>query len=191
MPAKLAAADQMTIEEFPAVCDSRPDGGKWELIEGVAVMRPSPTEWHQRIVTNITTALDAAKPQSSASRTALLGIGSEVPVSPNSLPQPDAFVMQGAMRGAHVTDDVLVHFEVLSRSNTKAEQAWRKRVYASAANCQHYVTVSTSVVEVVHCDRDNGWRSLAVAGLGAILELAAIDPTTPLGTMYRWIPIGA
>ena len=30
--------------------EARPDGEHWELIEGVAIMNPSPTEWHQQIV---------------------------------------------------------------------------------------------------------------------------------------------
>jgi hypothetical protein len=52
MPAKLAEADQMTIGEFLAFTRSRRDGGIWELVEGVAVMSPPPTEWHQTICTN-------------------------------------------------------------------------------------------------------------------------------------------
>lgn len=47
MLAKLAKADQMTVEEFLAYMEARPDGERWELIEGVAVMNASPTQWHQ------------------------------------------------------------------------------------------------------------------------------------------------
>lgn len=189
MPAKLAEADQMTIEEFLAFYDSRADGEKWELIEGVAIMSPSPTDWHQRIVLNITSALDAAKLKSGGSWTALLGIGTKVPVSPHSLPQPDAFVMEGEMQGAHVTDDALILFEVLSKSNTRTDQAWRRRVYASIPNCQHYVTLSTKSAEVTRYDRADGWRGLTLTGLDAALELPAIATTIPLRDIYRWTPI--
>ena len=44
---KLAPEDQLTIEEFLAFTDTRPDGERWELIEGVAIMNPSPVEFHQ------------------------------------------------------------------------------------------------------------------------------------------------
>ena len=57
-----------------------------------------------------------------------------------------------------VTEDALVLFEVLSRSNTKADQAWRRKVYASVPNCQHYVTVSLKAVEVDAYDRDSRWK---------------------------------
>ena len=189
MPVKLADTDQMTVEEFLGFTDSRPDGEKWELIEGVAIMSPSPTDWHQRIVLNITTALDAAKLASDASWTALLGIGTRVPVSSNSLPQPDAFVIEGALRGTHVTDDALVVFEVLSPSNTKSDQAWRRRVYASIPNCRHYVTISATAVEVTRYDRSAGWQGYPVAGLAAELDLPAIEVSISLSTIYRWTPI--
>jgi len=36
MPAKLAETDQMTVDKFVAFVDARPDGERWELIEGQA-----------------------------------------------------------------------------------------------------------------------------------------------------------
>ena len=50
---KLAPEQQMTIEEFLAFTDTRPEEERWELIEGVAVMNPSPIDYHQIVVTNI------------------------------------------------------------------------------------------------------------------------------------------
>jgi Uma2 family endonuclease len=39
-------ADQMTVEQFLAFADTKPDGETWELIEGVPVIGPSPNDWH-------------------------------------------------------------------------------------------------------------------------------------------------
>ena len=190
MPAKLAEIDQMTIGEFLAFTDSRPDGEKWELIEGVPTMSPSPTDWHQRVVLNIAAALDAAKILTGASWMPLLGIGTRVPISPNSLPQPDIFVKEEEMTGTHVTNDALVIFEILSKSNTKIDRAWRKRVYASVPNCQHYVTISTKAAEVIRHDRADGWQGETIAGLEAELALPAIGVTIPLRNIFRWTSIG-
>ena len=190
MPAMLAEIDQMTIGEFLAFTDSRPDGEKWELIEGVPTMSPSPTDWHQRVVLNIAAALDAAKILTGASWMPLLGIGTRVPISPNSLPQPDIFVKEEEMTGTHVTNDALVIFEILSKSNTKIDRAWRKRVYASVPNCQHYVTISTKAAEVIRHDRADGWQGETIAGLEAELALPAIGVTIPLRNIFRWTSIG-
>ena len=189
MPATLLADKLLTIEAFLAFTGTRPDGERWELIEGRPVMSPSPTDWHQRIVLTISAALDAAKLASNAPWMPILGIGTRVPISPNSLPQPDVFVKEGPMTGRPITDDALVLFEVLSKSNTRADQAWRKRVYASIPNCQHYVTVATKSAEVVRHDRANSWKGTSMKGLNATLALPAIGVTIPLRDIYRWTPI--
>ena len=189
MSAKLADTDQMTVEEFLGFTDSRPDGEKWELIEGKACMSPSPTDWHQIICGNVLHALLSVKQSENASWLPMIGIGTRVPISPNSLPQPDVFIKEGAVTGSHVTDDALIVFEVLSPSNTKSDQAWRRRVYGSIPNCRHYVTISAKTAEVTRYDRSTGWQGSSLTGLAAELDLPAIQVTLPLVEMYRWTPI--
>jgi Uma2 family endonuclease len=189
MRAKLAEADQMTIEEFLAFTDTRPDGERWELIEGVAVMNASPTQWHQVIASNIVHVLMTRKAASNAPWLPLLGVGTRVLISPNSLPQPDDNVQEGFARSSPVTDDALVLFEVLSKSSTKAARAWRKRAYASIPNCQHYVTISMKRAEVIRHDRAGDWAETRISGLDAKLALPAIQFEIPPHDIYRWTPI--
>ena len=189
MQAKLAEKDQMTVEDFLAFAEARPDGERWELIEGIAVMNAAPTQWHQRISINIASALDAVKLASNASWIANLGVGTRVPNSPNSLLQPDVYVQAGVTQATSATDDALVIFEVLSKSNTKADRAWRKQVYSSVPNCEHYVTVSTKTAEITRHDRAAGWDGTTITGLDATLTLAAIKADLALRDVYRWTPI--
>ena len=189
MSAKLAEADQMTVEEFLAFTDARPDGEKWELIEGKACMSPSPTDWHQIICGNVLHALLSFKQSQRSSWLPMIGIGTKVPISPNSLPQPDVFVKEGAVTGSHVTEDALIVFEVLSTSNTKSDQAWRRRVYGSIPNCRHYVTISAKAADVTRYDRSTGWQGSSLTGLAAELDLPAIQVTIPLVDICRWTPI--
>jgi len=188
---KFAPEQQMTIEEFLAFTDTRPNEERWELVEGVPILNASPVEFHQVVATNISTFLMNHKNATSASWTPMLGVGTRVPVSPNSLPQPDVFVKQGAPTALPVTDDALVIFEVLSRSNTKADQEWRKRVYSSIPNCQHYVTISLKSVEVCVFDRGTNWQLRRSRNLVDRLELTALGVELPLSAIYRWTPLGA
>jgi Uma2 family endonuclease len=183
---KLAPEDQMTIEEFLAFTDSRPDEERWELIEGEPVMSPSPIDDHQMVASNIVAYLIAHKRRTGASWYPMLGIGTRVPISPRSLPQPDVFVKETPTTGTPVTDDALVLFEVLSRSNTKKDQDWRRKVYASVPNCRHYVTVSLKAVEAVAYDRDTAWQKRTVTGLGEALALPALGLSIPLADIYLW-----
>ena len=187
---KLAPEQQMTIEEFLAFTDTRPEEERWELIEGVPVLTPSPIDFHQIVVTNIVAFLVRWKIETKASWLPLIGTGTRVPVSVHSLPQPDVMVKERPPTGSAVSDDGLVLFEVLSKSNTKADQAWRRRVYASVPNCQHYVTVSLRGVEVVAYDRAGNWRPRTAASLAEALELPALDLAIPLADIYRWTPLG-
>ncbi len=183
---KLAPEDQMTIEEFLAFTDTRPDEERWELIEGEPVMSPSPIDDHQMIASNIVAYLIAHKRRTDASWYPMLGVGTRVPISPRSLPQPDVFVKETPTTGSPVTDDALVLFEVLSRSNTKKDQDWRRKVYASVPNCQHYVTVSLKAVEVVAYDRASAWQKRRLASLGDAIDLPALGLSIPLADIYLW-----
>ena len=188
--AKLPPEQQMTIEEFLAFTDRRPDGERWELIEGGAVLSPSPVDYHQIVVTNLAAWLRQRKIETGAAWIPLIGTGTRVPVSANSLPQPDLMVKEQPATGSAVSDEAVVLFEVLSRSNTKADQAWRRRVYTSVPNCQHYVTVSIKQPLAVVYDRASDWAAREIKGIDGALELRAIDATIPLAEIYRFTHLG-
>ena len=190
MPArtKLTPEDQLTIKKFLAFTDTRPQEERWELIEGVAVLNPRPTQLHQFVTGRVGAYPMSHKHQIGASWLPLFGVGIRVPVSPHSLPTPDVFVKEGPLTGLPVTDDALVIVEVLSRGNSKADQAWRRKVYASVPNCRHYVTIKA--VEVDAYDRDSGWKKRTVTGLAAVLDLPALGLSMPLANIYRWTPLG-
>lgn len=189
MGAKLAEKDQMTVEEFLAFMDSRPDGERWELIEGVAVMNASATDWHQTVCLNIAAELRTMKLATKATWTPVLDLGTRVPAAPNSLPRPDIVVKEGELTGTPISDDAIVLFEVMSKSNSSSDRNWRKRVYASIPNCLHYVTVSMTTAEIVRYDRADGWKGSTVSGLRSSLALPALQAKLPLRDIYRWTPI--
>jgi Uma2 family endonuclease len=188
---KLAPGEGLTIEEFLAFTASRPQEERWELVEGVPVLNPSPIGIHQMVAANIVSFLLVRKRETGAGWTPLLGIGMAVPISPNSLPQPDVYVLEGAVPDTHLTDDALVIFEVLSRSNTRADQDWRRKVYASVPNCRHYVTVSLARPEVVAFDRATGWQRRTMTDPAAALDLDALGVAIPLADIYRYTPLAA
>jgi Uma2 family endonuclease len=187
--AKLAPEHQLTIDEFLALTASRPDGERWELIEGVAVLNPSPVDWHQIIVSNIVAHLMNHKAATGAPWFPMIGTGTRVPASANSLPQPDALVKEHGLTGSAVTDDAIVIFEVWSKSNAKSDRDWRRRMYSSVTNCQHYVTLDVKRVEATVYSRSSGWTGETVKAIAGSLDLAAIGVDMPLADIYRWTPL--
>jgi Uma2 family endonuclease len=189
MRPQLAPEDLMTIEEFLAFTETRPDDERWELIEGIPVMQASATRIHQTIVANIVTALRSEKARLKAPWHVLLGVGTRVPLSPNSLPQPDVMVTEEPATSESSSMDGLVLFEVLSKSNTKSDRLWRLGVYKSVPNCQHYVTIEQTRVEVVCYDRAGGWQPRKLVELQHDLELMALGAALPLSEIYFDTPL--
>ena len=116
------------------------------------------------------------------------GVGTRVPVSPRSLPEPDVMVKAQPGTGKSVSDEALVLFEVLSPSNTPPDQAWRRKVYSSIPNLQHYVTVAQKSVVVTRHDRANNWKAHRIDAIAGSLELQALGGAIPLGIIYRDTP---
>jgi len=189
MSPRLAPEEMMTIEEFLAFTDTRPDDERWELIEGAPIMQASPTDIHQTIAGNISAVLCAEKRRLQAPWHALLGIGTRVPISPKSLPLPDVMVKEHPATGDCVSDDGLALFEVFAKSSTKADRRWRLGVYRSVPNCQRYVTAEQTFVRVVRYDRATDWKPVPLESLEQQLDLPALGAVVPLAEIYWDTPL--
>ena len=110
--------DPMTVEEYFAFTDTRPDNEKWELIDGEPILNASPSGLHQRILFNLVFVLATLRAASSRrSWEAIPGIG--VRVSDTNLPEPDVFIIAGRDHTARSLQpgarEVLVAFEFYHR----------------------------------------------------------------------------
>ena len=188
MSTQLKPNEQLTIDEFLAFTATRPDDEKWELIEGQPVLNATPTDFHQFIVANLIGALIEIRLRNKAKWIPAPGVGTRVPVSPRSLPEPDVMVKAQPGVGKSVSDEALVLFEILSPSNDASDQAWRRKVYASIPNLQHYVTVQQKSVQVTRHDRQNKWTPQRIDDIAGTLELQALGGSIPLATIYRDTP---
>src|ERR1700685_4682397 len=81
----------MTVEEFYAFTDTRPDEEKWELIDGEPVLNAAPSELHQRIIKNLSFARATLERRPGTTWEMLPGLG--VRVSDTSRPEPDVLIV--------------------------------------------------------------------------------------------------
>ncbi|MEL6311746.1 MAG: Uma2 family endonuclease [Pseudomonadota bacterium] len=179
----------LTVDEFLAMLAERPDWERWELIEGVAVVSPSAVDYHQIVVGNIIHILLTARAEIGATWLPMVGTNTRVPASPNSLPIPDVMVKERPPTGSNVADDGLVLFEVLSPSNDRADRAWRRKVFASVPNCQHFVMIDVKRCEVMAFDRANAWAETTLSNLDDLLQLRALGVSVALRDLYRFTPV--
>jgi Uma2 family endonuclease len=178
----------MTVEEFYAFTDTRPDNEKWELIEGEPVLNASPSELHQRILWNLAVALGTIKRrQQLPIWEASLGVG--VRVSDASLPEPDAFILPaGTIRrdpyGRH-TRNVLVALEILSPSTAERDLRWKRAAYTGLSSLTHYVVIAQDTVDVVVFARDAGFAEYRLRSLTDSVEVPALGILLPLLEIYH------
>jgi Uma2 family endonuclease len=181
------STDPMTVEEFYAFTDARPDEEKWELIDGEPILNAAPSPTHQRIVKNLTFVLTTLERRPGTSWEVLPGLG--VRVSDKNRPEPDVLVIprndnsvdpQGRDRS-----DVIVAFEVLSPSTKARDLRWKRTAYTSLASLTHYIVIAQDAVEVVVFDRDDGFADRRVRSIDEAIELRSLGISLPVAEIYR------
>jgi Uma2 family endonuclease len=177
----------MTVEEFYALTDTRPDNEKWELIDGEAVFNASPADFHQEIVANIIFTLTSQLRENNAPWVTIPGIG--VLVSDVSRPEPDIMIVprrlsrdEGAKRD---TTEAAVLFEIMSPSTSKRDLHWKRTAYTGMAKLTHYVVVAQDAIDVVVLQRDDRFAERRLHSLAATIDFPALGISLPLSEIYR------
>jgi Uma2 family endonuclease len=165
--------ESMTVEEYFAFTDTRPDNEKWELIDGEPVLNDSPTGLHQLVLGNLIFALAMIERREPQSWEAIPGIG--VRISDTSLPQPDVMILPaGTIRRdpySRETRNVLAAFEILSPSTEERDLGWKRMAYPTLPLLTHYVVIAQDAVDVVVFARDGGFAEQHLRSLGDSPEL--------------------
>ena len=177
----------MTVEEYFAFTDTRPDNEKWELIDGEPILNASPSGLHQKILWNLVVLLGTIERQRTQSWEAIPGIG--VRISDTSLPEPDVFVLpKGTVKNSpysRETRDVLVAFEILSPSTADRDLRWKRTAYTSLPSLTHYIVVAQDAFDVVVFARDTGFAEHRFRSVNDSIELPALGISLPLSEIYR------
>ena len=177
------ASDGYSIEDFLAFTESRPDGEKWELIDGTPVMSPSANQRHQTIVRNLMVAIGIVERERRPTWQVIPGMG--VKVSPRSAPVPDVMVRPRSFLPGSISEDMIAAFEVLSPSTADHDLRWKRRAYATLPSLQHYVIVAQDDTDVIVYDRASGFAERRIETLDGSLVLDALGLSLPLRGMYE------
>jgi len=176
----------MTVEEFYAFTDTRPDGEKWELIEGEPVLNASPSRLHQWIAGNVFFALTVRQREIAAPWVASLPLG--VRVSEKDRPEPDVLVYpyeHGEPDAQRDRNDVIVVFEVLSPSTEKRDLGWKRKAYTSLPSLTHYIAISQDAVDVMVFARDDAFEGRRFRSFDEAIDLRSLGNSLPLAEIYR------
>ena len=140
------SVDPFTVEDFFAFTAARPDGEKWELIEGFPVCDATGTWHHQRLLGGVLGALwDTCR-----ERPYEVLPGFAVRLSPHDVAVPDMVVrpQRSIEPTSCVCDDAIIAVEVLSPLTADRDLRWKRQLYPTLPSLQHYVIVTQDAVEV-------------------------------------------
>ncbi len=177
----------MTVKEFYAFTDTRPDDEKWELIDGEPILNASPSPVHQWIVRNILIALGNRERELEASWAILPGLG--IRVSRTNRPEPDLVIIPRSAFSADPvqrdTAEMIAAFEILSPSTEGRDLRWKRTAYTSLPSLTHYIVVAQDAADVVVFARDTGFAERRYRSLSDTIELPALGILLPLSEIYR------
>jgi Uma2 family endonuclease len=177
----------MTVEEYFAFTDTRPDNEKWELIDGGPILNASPSRLHQIILDNLVFLLGTIRRRQPQSWESTPGIG--VRVSDTSLPEPDLFIVPaGAAKRdpyGRETSDVIVTIEILSPSTAERDLRWKRTAYTSLPSLTHYIVIAQDAVDVVVFARETEFAERHFRSPDDSLELPGLGISLPLSEIYR------
>jgi Uma2 family endonuclease len=178
----------MTVPDFIAWCERRPDHERWELLEGEPVPMAPAVERHQAIVANIIRKLGPAVEQRGCR--VLPGMGILHDEIDDYAPIPDVVVRCGPLsRDGYARDPVFLA-EVLSPSTMSNDRGRKVDFYKSFESLQAFAIVYQDEARVEAWRRDGeGWGFQVLNGLGAALDLPDLAARLPLADIYRDIPL--
>jgi Uma2 family endonuclease len=176
----------MTVEDFYAFTDKRPDNEKWELIDGEPVMQASADSRHQRILGNLAFFLEQIARGSRPNWQAMPGIG--LRLSGTNRPEPDLIIRPKGHPEenpfARDCDDVVVVFEILPPSTQDRDLRWKRTAYATLPSLTHYVVIAQDTVDVVVFAREADFTERRLRA-GDTLDLPALGISVPLAEIYH------
>src|SRR6267142_52322 len=177
----------MTVEEFYAFTDMRPDEEKWELIAGEPILNAAPSPVHQLIIKNVIVALTIRERELNAPWIVLPELG--VRVSGKDRPEPDVLVIPFHHRSLDPqkrdVSAVIVAFEVLSPSTEGRDLRWKRTAYTSLPSLTHYIVIAQDVVDVVVFARDQGFAEQRIRSVDKVIELRSLGISLPVAEIYR------
>ena len=188
----LRRTPQLTMRQFHAFRDSRPEEEKWELIDGAPFLPDRPTILHQRLASRLeellNRRLETAKPAWRAIFRANVWIKGDKKYNP----WPDVTVTDTAIRlGQIYARRFYLVAEILSESDKKEVLEAKLRYYQDHEHNRCVLFVRQDQIGAVQHDRQarGGWRRRQLTRPGAGLTFPDIGTIGRLGDLYRFTPL--
>lgn len=182
---KTAKIVRMTFAEFAAFYDARPQGERWELIDGEAIQMPPSTTMHQRIAGNLRDLLKARLRSACPNWFADQEIGVRDRSIDPYAPQPDVTVGDRVIPPDQVWSERF-YFVVEVLSSDRRDVLEKKRTFYQAhAHCRGFMFIRQDRIEAEFATRrDHAWTSVMLTAPDAVIDIPDIGVIGRVGDAY-------
>jgi Uma2 family endonuclease len=178
-----------TADQFLDFYASRPQGERWQLVDGLAMMMVPPNLVHQRISGNLerplNDAVEAHRPNLYAYRETEI----RIPGVSDFNPEPDVVVLAAEADYRHYADVFFLVAEVLSPSNTTEMIERKLELYKSHPDNLCCLVIDQDAIRVELHVRETSCRKTALTDANDELRLDAFGLTARVGDLYRGTPL--
>lgn len=183
------ASGTMDVDEFMAFLQTRPDGERWDLIEGVPVMMAPASYAHQRITRNLCEFLNSAFARQHLDLFAYFDAGVRSPGVRNFQPQPDVVVVPGVAGHDYYSEQFQLAGEVLSPTNTRTEIDLKLRHYREAPHNLFVVVIDPREYFMMIYPRSRDWQPVTLTAPDASIDMPEFGLRCRLGDLYIGTPL--
>jgi Uma2 family endonuclease len=182
---------KLTVEEFLAFYDTRPDEEQWQLVDGVALLMTPPFVIHQLIASNLQSLLNGALQRHAPHLWAGQRVGIELlPQFPHYRPEPDVVVIDREIAfGQRHVERFYLPAEILSDSDDERIEL-KRGFYRGHEHNRAILLVRQDIMEVELDRRTSaGWTTETLRGAEATLRLDEFGLLCRLADLYHDTPV--
>ena len=178
------APDLLTIEDFELFLFSRPDGERWELVDGTARMMAPPDLRHQVIAARLVGLLQPTLKRNRPGPMAVQEAGIRIGPLDRTLLVPDVLVVPRTKQ--RYADDLILAVEIESPTNREGEVDGKFRRYKALPSARYCVHLQTERMSAeLHEKVDDAWRVRTLEGPDARLLLPELGFDHALAEIYE------
>jgi Uma2 family endonuclease len=175
----------MGLRAFKRFTDLRPDEERWELRDGIPVMNPTPTNFHQIIVSNLLFELGREARRQGDRWHVFPGTNVVPDTEKPNAPIPDVAARFGDPLHSSFLTDIVLAVEVISPDSRRRDLERKPLLYAAIASLAHYVVVDTRSPVITLFDRAAGFAPRAFSDPDQPAPLPAIGSDLRPREIYR------
>ena len=178
-----------TADQFLEFYTTRPDGERWQLVDGLPMMMTPPSRWHQKISKNLLGLLDRSLEVHRPELEAYYEVGIRIPGIDDFSPMPDLLIVRRDDDFQRYAERFVLVAEVISPSNTPEMIERKLELYRTHPDNLYCLTVDQDAVGVTLYAREAGWARTDLQSLNDILKLPALGFEARLAEIYKGTPL--